>query len=85
VVERFGAATGDEGGDVFGHEYVVDAGGAAGIGGRFIGGSEGEAVDVDQIVFREDPGETVHVETEIFVEVSAEDDLVAFVEFGLEV
>ena len=84
MVEWFGAATGDEGGYVFGHEYVVDAGGSAWVCGRFISGSEGEAVDIDEIVFREDSRETVHIETEILIEDSAKDNLVAFVEFGLE-
>jgi hypothetical protein len=84
VVEQFGATAGDEGGDVFGHEYIINAGGATCIGGRFVGGSEGEVVDVNLIVFREDSGETMHVETKIFIEVSAEDDLVTFVKLELE-
>ena len=47
-------------------------------------GSEGDSVNVDEVVFGDYFGKTLHVEAQVLIEVAPEDDLVAFVESGLK-
>jgi hypothetical protein len=81
VVEGLCTTIDYEGCNVLRHEDEIDAFGASSVGGWFILGAEIDSVYVSKVVLGDDSREPVHVESDVFVDVTAEDDLVAVIYF----
>ncbi len=81
VIEGLCTAIDYEGCNVLRHEDEIDVFGASSVGGWFILGAEIDSVYVSKVVLGDDSREPVHVESDVFVDVTAKDDLVAVIYF----